>query len=160
MAENRVGTSSASGHLVEFRPGNEAAVWSQVLLKISDVLRDHVRVVTSSAISGPNQLDLFFPRNYHFSKQYCERNDVRVRLEKLVSDVAARPVTITCRLAKDDLEMQGESRPRPARTTPGDGSSRTAAEPTGDPYVEQAKSIFGATVVKRDTMQPASPEES
>jgi DNA polymerase-3 subunit gamma/tau len=155
---NRV---SATPTKVDFRPGNEDAIWSEVLSQINDILRDHVRVVKHTAISGPNQLDLVFPRSYHFSKQYCERGEVRSRLEKLLGQISGRPVTIICRLADAEKEAKPQAgHPQGARDTAREGIAGNGTEPIGDPYVEQAKSIFGATILKKDIMKSASQEES
>jgi DNA polymerase III subunit gamma/tau len=135
---------------VEFRAGNEETIWAQVTGQITDMLRDHVRAVMSTAISGPNQLDLLFPRSYHFSQKYCERPEVRGRLEKLVRDITGKSVTIACRVVESPEPANGATA-EPARKSANatDVGGRKNLD-TGDPYVEQAKAIFGASVVKKD----------
>lgn len=143
---------AASAPSVEFRQGNEEGIWSQVVSQITDMLRDHVRAVASTAISGPNQLDLFFPRSYHFSQKYCERPEVRTRLERILQQVTGRSVSVACRIA-DTSEEEQPAPEHPRRTGNfGEVASRKQLEATDDPYVEQARSIFGATVAKKDIL--------
>ncbi|MGE3315332.1 MAG: DNA polymerase III subunit gamma/tau [Planctomycetaceae bacterium] len=159
VVENRQDSPAQAAPSVEFRVGNESAIWSQVTAQIKDMLRDHVKNVTSVAISGPNQLDLFFPRSYHFSQKYCERSEVRSRLEKFVHQVTGRTATINFRIVEttEPEKPVAEVVRRPAASD----LSRKVLENSGDPYVEQAKAIFGATIAKRDmTTKTTNPEES
>jgi len=140
--------SEAECATVEFRSGTEREVWAQVLSHISDVLKDHVKAVANVAISGPNQLELVFPKSYHFSKQYCERPDSVGRLEKLASRVTGKPIRIAFRMVESD-DSATEPEPTPATTTTKRSDLlRRVGEPIEDEFVEKARSLFGGTVVK------------
>ncbi|HUG90348.1 MAG TPA: hypothetical protein VML55_05925, partial [Planctomycetaceae bacterium] len=97
----------------------------------------------SSAISGPNSLDVLFPASYHFSKQYCERAEVLARLEQAASDIAGRPIRIRFLTESGPAEAQPETASRePKRPVP----------ENPDEFVEQALSLFGASVVKVESL--------
>ena len=135
---------------VAFQAGSERALWSQVVSHIDDMLKDHAKVVSDLAISGPNQLDLMFPRSYHFSKQYCERPEICSRLEALAAQVAGQPVRLAFRLIETETEsnsaVDSPAEPETSTTKPG--------ELTCDEFVEQAKSVFGAELIRADRIQP------
>ena len=137
---------------VEFRDGCERDLWSQILSKINDMLKDHVRAVSDIAISGPNRLDLVFPRRYAFSKTYCERPEILGRLEELATSVAGQPIRIAFRIVDEEPEA------RPSRTTDS-CQGETAAGPINDPFVDQAAEVFGASVVKVESNGSGSPQQ-
>jgi DNA polymerase-3 subunit gamma/tau len=132
---------------VDFRPGLEPELWSQVLSHIDSMLKDHLSSVSNIAISGPNELDLAIPRSYHFSKQYCEQPEVLARLERLTTQVAGKPIRITFRLVEVEADSSVESE---AAASSAEFTSVPPSEVACDTFVEEAKAIFGATVIKVD----------
>jgi len=153
-----------AGPIIEFARGRESEIWAEVVSQIQDMLRDHVRYVVRTAIIGPNQLELIFPRSYHFHKEYCERNDARTRLEGLLKGVTGQNVTISCRLTEDETPpaggTKGPSRVAKEAANGGESTNRRNLESTGDPFVEQARAIFGGTVVRRGVAASSSEGES
>ena len=141
-----------SGDVIEFRDGCERKLWTQIVSSIDDMLKDHVGAVSDVAISGPNRLDLMFPRRYAFSKTYCERPEVLGRLEKLAASVAGKPIRIAFRIVEEDtkstLERTADSRPG----KPGTG-------PVNDPFVERAAEVFGASIVRVEETSPRLPQQ-
>ena len=137
---------------VEFREGCEREFWSQVVSHVDDALMSHVKVVSGVAISGPNQLAVTFPGSYHFSRRYCEQAENLAKLESLAGKIAGRPVRIVLRLA--DVE-ESVAKPQAAER-----SSRRQPESTDDPFVQQAMSVFGATIHRvEESRSPSTQEE-
>jgi DNA polymerase-3 subunit gamma/tau len=141
--------------VVKFQSDNKDELWAQIVSDIHDVLKDHVRAVTSVAIFGPNVLELTFPKSYHFSKQYCERSESVGRLERLASERTGQSIRITFRL-EDVAEVESaatDESPSPSR-----GRKRFSG-PVDDEFVEEARSVFGATIIKVEPMVTSEPEE-
>lgn len=135
--------STAPPPKIKFTPGCEEDLWTQVMLSIQDVTRDHVRTASGTAIIGPNNLEILFPASYHFSKQFCERPETLAQLEAVVLQLTGQTVRISLRLLPEEpAESQSDSRLPSEPTSVDDLSS------IDDPFVEQAKSVFGGTVVK------------
>lgn len=155
--ESMVSEHDSELNHVDFRPGLERDLWSQVLSHIDSMLKDHLNSVSNIAISGPNELDLTIPRSYHFSKQYCEQPEVLARLERLTTRVAGKPIRINFRL------VEAEANSRVQNEAVSSSAERTSIPPSEvacDTFVEEAKAIFGATVIKVDrNPAPSSSEE-
>ena len=142
-AENR----SVIAGRVSFSPGHEDELWSQMLSEINDMLSDHIKKVSEVAISGPNRLDLTFPKSYDFNKQYCERAEVRTRLEAVASELAGQPVSIGL------LVKEGERDDLAVEAKPDVQQRKRPLEAGDDEFVASAQNIFGGTVVKVDEIR-------
>lgn len=136
------------------RPGSEGNVWAQVKSQIQDLLKTHVQAVSSVAISGPNELDLIFPKSYHFSKQYCEQPAQLGRLERLLEDVVGTKVRIRLRVVDDAAPP-----PEPKAAT-GVVNRRRIPDVIEDPFVQQVMTTFNATVVRIENVGGSPPEGS
>ena len=134
--------SIAASNRCDLKPGNEAEFLTHLVAEFQDMTGDHIRAASTAAISGPNQLALFFPASYDFSKRYCERPEVMSRLQSVASRIADRSIQISLQTH----EKQPEKRPAPAR------SQRTATGPVqapkDDEFLQHAIELFGATVVR------------
>lgn len=126
---------------VELIHGNESAFQSQLVQMIKDTTRDHLGTA-ALAISGPNQLDLRFSKDYHFSKQYCEQPDVLKRLQKAASKIAGKPIRIRLDFTVDDSPSPptNPKQPPPAKTS----------APEDDAFLQEAINIFRATLVRTE----------
>ena len=135
--------SDDSPPAIEFATGCEEQLWSQVLSSIQDVTRDHARSAAGVAIIGPNKLEISFPASYHFSKTFCEQPKTLAQLETIVSKLTGKAVLISLRLlAAEPAESLAETSP------PVETPTETDLSTIDDPFVEQAKAVFGGTVVK------------
>jgi len=134
---------------VEFAPGNEGRIWAQVLSSITDMLKTHAQSVARYAILGPNELELFFPRSYHFAKQYCEQPANLGRLEGLVEKITGRPVRIRLTVTDEGAAPRSEAKGLPS------AARRRVPETITDPFVQQAMSVFGAAVARIDAVSSA-----
>jgi DNA polymerase-3 subunit gamma/tau len=140
---------------VKFQKGCERELWSQVVSLINDMLKDHVKAISNVAISGPNHLELAFPRSYHFSKQYCERPEVLGRLETLAEKVTGQPIRIAFRLVEEEPDAQVKSTSNREAL---DSRSASRHEPVTNLFVEQVKSVFGAKVIDIKEISSHLPE--
>ena len=129
---------------MEFRAGNESQLWAQVVEQISDAVRTHVQAVSSVAISGPNRLDLTFPKSYSFSRQFCERPEVSGRLSEIISQLTGQAPQIVCKISESPSEDEPDL-PETIEEKPASNS-----DVVEDPFVQQAVAVFEATVVKVD----------
>src|SRR5262249_36863020 len=128
---------------VPFETGREGEFRAAISANINDVLRDHLKAVSDAAISGPNQLELIFPSRYNFSKTYCERPESLRRLEEVTSAIAGKPIRLQFRVV-DEAESAPQKTDQNGKQNK---TLRNSSEPD-DPFVQQAKSIFDATIIK------------
>jgi DNA polymerase-3 subunit gamma/tau len=161
---------------VVFEPSHADAIWAQIAARIDvkDFLGRALTKVSRTAISGPNQLEVFFPSAYHGNKTHCEQPTALGRLEKVASEVVGKPVQVVCRLeAEPPQSPAAEGKPEiPApRTIEGSPENRPQDPASvNDAYVERARTIFGATIdnvtvvnhrpVRGQTDEPESARES
>jgi DNA polymerase-3 subunit gamma/tau len=152
-AQPSVGDVAVVPH-VEFTPGNESRFWTEVLAQIPGMLRDHAKRGQPSAISGPNQLVISFPKSYDLNRTYCERIDNSARLEKIASAVAGRPVRLVLKSIETPV-----SQPEEVAVTPIPNRKIEVPRKTDsirDPLVQKALAEFGGAVVKIESMGNAS----
>ena len=129
----------------EFRSGAETAFWAQVLTDLGDDVGKHFRKVARTAISGPNRLELVFPKSYLFAKQVCEKVEVRSRLEEVVFRLAGKPVQIVFSVTDDTQTDEPIAKSAPP-------TRRLDLSTNGDPYVDKAIEIFNAKIMKKDAV--------
>ena len=130
---------------IPFEPGFETEIWAQVLSMLSDMTKTSAKNVSRTAISGPNALVLMFPKSYILSKQYLERSAEHTsRIEKTLERVVAKPIKVL--FAEDELAVA----PVRELTKPVEKPklNEKPVDPTSDPFVQRALSVFGATVVR------------
>jgi DNA polymerase-3 subunit gamma/tau len=139
---------------VEFVPGNESKFWTEVLAQIPGMLRDNAKRGQPSAISGPNQLVISFPKSYDLNRTYCERVDNSSRLEKIATAVARRPVRIVLKSVDTPVANEETIAVTPAASRKIEVPRK--AEAIRDPLVQKALAEFGGTVVKIENIGNAS----
>ena len=129
---------------VDFRAGNEPELLSQVIEKSEDAMRAHLQRA-SLAISGPNHVDLFFAAGYDFAKQYCDRPEIRSRIERLLSQMTGTAVGVTVRIDASQPVKPASAIARPSQQA---GESLNLKKAESDLFVQEAVTIFGGTVKK------------
>ncbi len=140
-----------AGGCVEIHEGGGQRLWAQILSRINDMLRNHAKRVIE-AKSGPNRLDLTFPRRYHFQKQYCERAEVIIRLEEIAKGITGESIRISLFLADEDVHPADET-----QTSVPEKAEQRNPEP--DEFVQKAMSVFDATVEKIVLISKSSPRK-
>ena len=132
----------------ELQPGSEAVFLTQLIERLTGLLKDNVKKSVASAISGPNQLVLGFEKRYDLARQYCERNDNLNRLRETATVLAGKPVAVSLRqLAAPTPASNGEPVVDEATTTAA-AKKAAASEVKGkaDPFVLKAAEIFHGKV--------------
>lgn len=132
----------------ELQPGTEAVFLTQLIERLTGLLKDNVKKSVASAISGPNQLVLGFEKRYDLARQYCERNDNLNRLRETATVLAGKPVAVSLRqLAAPAPVSNGEPVVDEATTTAA-AKKAAASEVKGkaDPFVLKAAEIFHGKV--------------
>ncbi len=124
---------------IEFRDGCEKELWAEILSQVDDMYKTYVKCVSLTAISGPNQLDLTFPRSYHFNKQFCERPEVRSRLEEVASELTGQKVQISLFVAEEEASMA-------VKADVGVAAKQRPLDAGDDEFVQKALDVFGASV--------------
>jgi DNA polymerase III subunit gamma/tau len=153
---------------VPFEPDSATAVWAQIAsrIELKGIVGQALTKVSRTAISGPNQLEIFFPAAYHANKKHVEQPAALDRLEKVASDVAGKPVKVICRLeaegqrdsqAKVAVPAPAPPSPKPRVSPPTAENGHGDAGSVNDPYVERARSIFDATIENVKVTNPRSP---
>ncbi len=133
---------------LDFRPGAETAFWAQVIAELGDDIGKNFRKVVRTAISGPNRLELVFPKSYLFAKQFCEKVEVRGRLEEVVFRLAGKPVQVAFSVT-DDIPPDAPTTRTAAPTR------RLDLSTNGDPYVDKAIELFNAKIMKKEAVNRA-----
>jgi len=125
-------------------------------MPVRDIVRDALANATNTAIIGPNHLEISFPAAYHMFKLMCEQPANLDRLQKIAGDLVGRAVRITCRLESPSTEAA--VKPAKPSLPKGVANERKPAADSNDPYAEQARSIFGATIVRVEPVSMPKPE--
>ncbi len=131
-----------SSSVVELEPGQEDAVFSQLLRSVEPKIRHHLGYAQGAAIRGPNVLEISFPKGYHFSKQYCERAENRRAIEQAVSEIVGRGVRLELRVQEGAGPAASDTMLRNA------AARRRLAEEVQDPYVRKVMELFRASVAR------------
>ncbi len=137
---------------IEFRAGFESQLFSQIVDTLNDTLQEYIKHVNAVAISEPNILELTFPKNYHFNKQFCERPEVLNNLETAASDITGQRIRIVLRVAEDETNPTHESE-LPQSTV------HIQVDTVDDSFVQRAMSVFGASVERVVAIAEPSPQK-
>ncbi|MCA9081985.1 MAG: hypothetical protein KDA58_15595, partial [Planctomycetaceae bacterium] len=130
----------------EFTPENIDAFWSHLLAELPDAIAQKLKNASRVAISGPNQVEVVFPKRFEFSKTYCEQPVTRKKLETQLAELARREVG--CRFVVDTTSTAPPPQPKEgAPRRPTSQRARTSLV-DDDPYVQLAAAIFGGQVVE------------
>lgn len=118
--------------------------WTQLLSKVTDNLKGHLANSSRQAISGPNLLEIVFPKSYLFSKTYCERAEPLKRLCEIASELAAEQ--IVCRFKIDETSQVTVAKSTYVAAVPVERRSPSSLDQ--DQFVQAAVMIFGGQVVE------------
>ncbi len=139
----------------EFSTENWPVIWSEVLLRFNDASRNHLVKSTLQAISGPNLLEIVFPRTYSLSKTYVNRPDLLKRIADAILDITG--VHVSCRVTEDQLSPAPAV--EPASPVVQEVESRRKSSVDDDPFVQQAVEIFSAKVADVRTVLVGQPSD-
>jgi len=147
LAEDSAAPTSA---IVEFLPGSEQAVWTEVLSRLTDMTKNNLKMCSKIAISGPNALEICFPHGYYINHEYCRRREPSERLENALREVTGRKISVTMKLleAPESPTTQQQASSENGGAQNGNASVQRRVDPENDPLVKKALDVFNATVVK------------
>ena len=139
---------------IEFEAGCEERLWAQIQSEINDMLLPHIKPIDKVAISGPNRLELSFPRSYHFNKQYCERVEVLGQLEEIATRITGKSIRITFSVHQSETDQQqvDSANEKPKK-------NERVLEAGDDQFVQHALSLFDAQIVKIEEISNRSEPE-
>ena len=136
----------------DFSPSNLPEIWSEVVSRFNDASKNHLVKSSSQAISGPNILEIVFPRTYSLSKTYCNRPELLKRIADAIQEITGAQVT--CRVSEDQssLARGADVAPPVVRET----ESRRTTSVDNDPFVQMAVEVFSAKVADVRTVLTGS----
>lgn len=140
----------------DFSIENLHYIWSEVVSRFADTAKLHLVKSSSQAISGPNVLEIVFPKSYALSKTYCNRPDLLKRIADAVLELTG--VTINCRVTEDASSTATVIEvPRPVAAP--EVERRRVSAVDDDPFVQQAVEIFSAKVAGVQTVLTGGNDE-
>ncbi|MCA9077429.1 MAG: DNA polymerase III subunit gamma/tau, partial [Planctomycetaceae bacterium] len=140
---------------VEFSEETLDDFWTKVISGVEDKFRNHLKVASAIAISGPNRLEISIPQSYFLSRQFCDRPESIGQLEAISQELTGQKITITFRTVEAESRATGQRAP----SGPAPRPRKRKPKVDQDEFVEQALSIFGAKVVDvREIHEPANEE--
>lgn len=125
---------------VESLEENPEELLPQLIDRVDDRLKTHVKALDAIAISGPNHLDLRFSKSYDFSKRICEKSENRDHLQRILSQIVGKTVQVSISF----LAGEATTTPEPAEQQP---RAKTEGDPEDHPFVSRVMQVFGASVV-------------
>ena len=139
----------------EFSTANMLSIWAEVISAFGDATRNHLVKSSLQAISGPNILEIVFPKNYSLSKTYCNRPDLLRRIAEAILEITGTHVT--CRVSEDQSSPSPvvEERAPVVQET----ERRRTSQVDDDPFVQMAVEIFSAKVADVRTVLTSGPVE-
>lgn len=145
--ETEAADAGDSARKIQFAPENSAEIWAQVVSEINDMLKSHVKSVSSTAISAPNKLELTLPPKYHFGKTYLEKPEAQSRLQKIIARLTGVEPRITVVLGETEA---GDT--ESATIEAGSRQPKRVFKPEEDELVCSVVEVFDAQVVRINPM--------
>ena len=144
-------TPESEADCLAFVPENASNLWSQVVSEINDMLKSHVKAVSSAAIYAPNSLELTFPPRYHFAKRFCEQPDAVRRIEGIASRLTGQQIRITLLVSGEAEESEAVI---PTEATANADTEERNIKPENDDFVSAVMETFSAECVRVDPVAP------
>jgi DNA polymerase III subunit gamma/tau len=140
----------------EFSTANLPGIWAEVVSKFNDATRNHLVKSSSQAISGPNSLEIVFPKAMILSKTYCQRPELLKRIAAEVLEITG--AVVTCRVSEDQSSpapVAEAAQPVVVRET----ERKRTDSVDNDPFVQMAVQVFTAKVADVRTVLTGPVEE-
>ena len=141
---------------VDFSVTNLPAIWAEVISRFNDATRNHLVKSSSQAISGPNVLEIVFPKAAILSKTYCNRPELLKRIAVEVLEITG--AVVTCRVSEDQSSpapVAEAAQPVVVRET----ERKRTESVDNDPFVQMAVEVFSAKVADVRTVLTGGPVE-
>lgn len=151
LSEAVVSEPSAEGNTAEITSGWTAAeaeaCYLQAIDEIGGIITDFAGDFESTAIPAPNVLVVSLKARYN--KDWCERADVKRKLEQTLSRLAGRSIRI------DFIVNEETSSQRPSRRPSSRNQVKKIREIERHPLVQEAVELFEAEIVHVDSPREA-----
>ncbi len=141
---------------IDFNVSNLPAIWTEVISKFNDATRNHLVKSSSQAISGPNVLEIVFPKTMILSKTYCQRPELLKRIATEVLEITG--AVVTCRVSEDQSSSAPVAEAVPPVVVRETERKRTDSV-DNDPFVQLAVEVFSARVADVRTVLTGPVEE-
>ena len=141
---------------IDFSAANLPTIWTEVVSKFNDATRNHLVKSSSQAISGPNVLEIVFPKAVILSKTYCNRPELLKRISAEVLEITG--AVVTCRVSEDQSSpapVAEAAQPVVVRET----ERKRTDSVDNDPFVQMAVEVFSAKVADVRTVLTGPVEE-
>ena len=141
---------------IDFSAANLPTIWTEVVSKFNDATRNHLVKSSSQAISGPNVLEIVFPKAVILSKTYCNRPELLKRISVEVLEITG--AVVTCRVSEDQSSpapVAEAAQPVVVRET----ERKRTDSVDNDPFVQMAVEVFSAKVADVRTVLTGPVEE-
>ena len=139
--------------LIPFHAGMESLLLTQLIESTEDLLKTSLKGVESIAISGPKQLDLVFPKSYNFSKQYCERPEMKGKLENLLEKLTGERIKLQLKVLESTTSSENtednQSKPLMAQKR----AEQRDLAPASDDFLQEALAVFNAQSVRVEILK-------
>lgn len=157
VTQNSIETTTSTAELIPFRAGVESLLLAQLIEINGDLIKDSLKGVESIAISGPKQLDLQFSKSYNFSKQYCERPEIMVKLEGSLEKLTGERIKIRLLESKASPENTTENQSNPSQAKK--RVEQRDLSPDSDDFLQEALAVFNATSVRVSVLNKQAEDE-
>lgn len=157
VTQNSIETTTSTAELIPFRSGVESLLLAQLIEINGDLIKDSLKGVESIAISGPKQLDLQFSKSYNFSKQYCERPEIMVKLEGSLEKLTGERIKIRLLESKASSEITTENQSNPSQAKK--RVEQRDLSPDSDDFLQEALAVFNATSVRVSVLNKQAEDE-
>ncbi len=157
VTQNSIETTTSTAELIPFRAGVESLLLAQLIEFNGDLIKDSLKGVESIAISGPKQLDLQFSKSYNFSKQYCERPEIMVKLEGSLEKLTGERIKIRLLESKASSEKTTENQSNPSQAKK--RVEQRDLSPVSDDFLQEALAVFNATSVRVSVLNKQAEDE-
>ena len=139
---HRVDSAQNDQSHCEFSDATLSEFWESLTSYVPENLAAHLKNAVSRAISGPNVLEIRFPKSYLFSKNYCERFEPLKKIAEVAKQLTGQE--ITCRFVVDESQPA----PAPRQQATRQPVRRSPSSVDGDQFVQDAIAIFSGQVVE------------
>ena len=139
---------------IDWKPGCEKELHAAVLNQLSDMTGTHLSRVSRTAISGPSQLDFYFPANYDLDRRLCDRPDIIGRLQVLIARLVGKEIRIRFLLS----EAVAVEPVKPVAAAIASAVKGRVLEQPDDPFLQDLMTVLGITGWKPRTVSKGSGE--
>ncbi len=124
------------------------AIWQQMLAELSGMTAGYAQNAVRVSLAGADRLAVHFSARHNFAKLNCEKPEQLGELQRVLADVAGRPVRLEFHTVADE-PAAAKAVKSDARRSAGPSRQRQA-EISDHPLVRKASELFDARVVRID----------